>query len=157
MPTFSRNYNTGSTRRTGFNRRTTTGTTSGGTWSGTPTGYNTTKFNNYREQIQSRIGSYKAINTQFNGTTCYAFSPTTAKQWIGYVNNGASVYTFSTAQFSRYFGSGWNNASPTAAFRHLRKKFGAGIKGVTRGRGNNWLICASQNVTSRPFATYNWN
>ncbi len=153
MPTFSRTYRTGSSRRTtsNWNRRNNTGSN----WTATP--YKPTKFNTCRKEIQARIGSFRTLNQQFSGVTnVTAFSPNTANKWIKLVDAGARVFAFNQNQFSRYFGSGWNQSSPTAAFKFLRRKFGTGIKAVTRGRGNTWLIAASPKLSARPFNNYNW-
>lgn len=148
MPTYNRSYRSGTMRR-GSYRRTTT-------HSGTGWGYSSNKYNTFRREIEARIGSYRAINQQFSGNSVTAFSPAGASKWMKLVSTGTRVYTFSPYEFCRYFGSQWNTGTPTAAFRFLRKKFGSGIKAVTRGRGNNWLVAASNNVSGRPFSTYQW-
>lgn len=148
MPTYNRSYRSGTTQRSSYRRTT---THSGPGW-----GYSNTRYDTFRREIQARIGSYRAINQQFSGTGATAFSPAAASRWMKMVSAGTRVYTFSHAEFSRYFGSQWNSGTPTAAFRHLRKKFGSGIKAVTRGRGNTWLVAATSSVSGRPFSTYQW-
>lgn len=142
------NRTTGSTRSTG-----TTGST---TWTPTNT-YNPAKFSSTRQEITAKIGSFRAINQQVTGAgRVTAFSPTTASKWINYVNDGCNVYTFNNNDFCRYFGRQLQGCSPTQAFRTLKNKFGTGIKAVTRGKGNNWLIAATDRVTAKPFSSYNW-
>lgn len=137
----------------GFGSYGTTKTT--GTW--TSKAYNPTQFSNYRKTVQAYIVSFRNLNQQFSGTSrVTAFSPSTAKTWINFVNNGNYVYKFTNQQFCQTFGTQWNTATPTAAFKYLRYRFGNGIRAVTRGRSNTWLVCASPNVTGRPFSTYNW-
>jgi len=148
MPTYNRSYRSGTTRRSSVRRTT--------TQSGTGWGYSSSRYDTFRREIQARISSYRAINQQFSGTSVTAFSPATANRWMKMVGAGARVYTFSPSEFCRYFGSQWDSSTPTAAFRYLRKKFGSGIKAVTRGRGNNWLVAATSNVYGRPFSTYQW-
>jgi hypothetical protein len=121
------------------------------------TSYSPTKYTNYKKELQAKIGSYRTINQQFTGAgKVTAFSPTGANKWINYVNQGAWVYKWNNAQFCRYFGTHWNNATPNAAYRYLKQKYGAGIKAVTRGKGNYWLVAAMPKVNARPFYTYNW-
>jgi hypothetical protein len=121
------------------------------------TSYSPNKYNNYRKELQAKIESYRTINQQFTGVgNVVAFSPSGANKWIKYVNQGAWVYKFNNAQFCRWFGTHWNDATPTAAYRYLRHKFGVAIKGVTRGKGNSWLVAATPKITARPFYNYNW-
>ena len=134
----------------------TTGTTGNGTWTASKT-YSTNQFSTQRRELNCKIESYRTINQQFSGAgRVSAFSPTTCKQWINYVDNGCFVYSFNNAQFCRFFGTQYNSCSPTQAFRTLRSKLGTGIKAVTRGKGNSWLIAATPRVTSRAFTNYNW-
>lgn len=122
------------------------------------TAYSPSKFSTARQEVQAKICSFRAIQQQFNSSASRvtAFSPSGANKWIRLVNTGARVYTFGGSQFSRYFGQRWNQASPTTAFKLLRRRFGASIKAVTRGKGNNWLVAATPSVSSRPFTGYNW-
>jgi len=134
----------------------TSNSSSNNAWSTTKS-YAATQFSTQRRELNCKIESYRTINTQFSGNTrVTAFSPTTAKQWIGYVDNGCFVYSFNNAEFCRFFGSQFNNCSPTQAFRTLRSKLGTGIKAVTRGKSNTWLVAATPRVSARPFSTYNW-
>ncbi len=140
--------------RGGTTSRTTVG---GGTTGGSGWPCNSPKFSPVRSECETRIASYRNIYSQCSGVGRQtAFSPTTANRWVKFINSGARVYKFSSAQFSRYFGSQWTGGTPTTCFRYLRQRFGTGIKAVTRGKGNCWLVCASSSVTARPFATYNW-
>lgn len=135
------------------------GTSSGSTGAGsTAVSWPTTKFNATKKQIQQTIGSYKALNSQFSGnSTKNFFTPTTAQKWIKFVGSGACVYKFTNQQFCKYFGGQWNNnPSTTAAFSYLKKNFGAGIKGVCRGKGNTWLVAATK-INGGPFKNYNWS
>jgi hypothetical protein len=103
------------------------------------------------------MGSYRNVYSQITPAgSKTSFSPTNANKWMKYVHNGNLVYKFNTAQFSRYFGSRWNQSTPTAARQWMRKKFGAGIKDVTRGKSNCWLVATTKNVTRQPFSNYNW-
>lgn len=145
------------------NRRTTTTTNRGTTAKSTGSGFNTntyppTKFSNQKCEVQARIGSYKNVASQFSGNAkVTAFSPTGANKWIKFVNNGTRVYKFNNAQFCKLFGTQWKDSNPTSACTWMRKKFGTGIKAVTRGRNNNWLIAATPSVNKGPFKNYNWN
>lgn len=133
-----------------------TGGTGGTGWTTSKT-YSTNQFSTQRRELNCKIESYRTINQQCSGAgRVTAFSPTTCKQWINYVDNGCFVYNFNNAQFCRYFGNQFGNCSPTQAFRTLRSKFGTGIKAVTRGKGNSWLVAATPRVTSRAFTNYNW-
>lgn len=126
-----------------------------GTW--TPKAYNPTQFSMQRKAVTAQIQSLRYLNQQLSGAgRVTAFSPATARSWINFVNNGNYVYKFTNQQFCNSFGAQWASASPGAALRFLRQRFGNGIRAVTRGRGNTWLICASPNVSGRPFSTYNW-
>ena len=156
MPTTRRTWKSGSTRRhTGRTTKPYGRTHSGSAWPSTS--YNPNMYNNYKKELQAKIGSYRTINQQFTGVgKVTAFSPTGANKWIKYVNQGAWIYKFNNAQFCRFFGSHFGNATPTAAYRYLRQKYGAGIKAVTRGKGNNWLVAAMPKVNARPFHNYNW-
>ncbi len=111
-----------------------------------------------RQDLTARIASFRTIHQQVSGPgNNTPFSPTAAKSWIRFVNNGCYVYKFSNSQFNKFFGKffGANpNPSPTAACRFLKSQFGNGIKAVARGKGNTWLVAASPNVNARPFSTY---
>lgn len=140
-------------RSTGSHTGSTTGST---TWTPSNT-YNPARFSTCRQEITAKIGSFRAINQQVSGAgRVTAFSPTTASKWINYVNDGCNVYTFNNNDFCRLFGRQLSNCSPTQAFRSLKNRFGTGIKAVTRGKGNNWLIAATDRVTARPFSNYAW-
>lgn len=155
MPTTRRTWKTGTTRRTGRTTKPYGQTFTRTSWP--TTSYSPTKYTNYRKELQAKIGSYRMINQQWTGAgKVTAFSPAGAHKWIKYVNQGAWVYKFNTTQFCRFFGSEWNYATPTAACRYLQRKFGTGIKAVTRGKGNCWLVAAMPNITARPFYNYNW-
>ncbi|MBU0639773.1 MAG: hypothetical protein KKB50_12975 [Planctomycetes bacterium] len=152
MPTSRTSYKTG--RRVTNYRRTPTSTSTQKTgWS-----YMPTQYKNAQCEIQWRIGSYRNINSQFTGAgKVTAFSPTVANRWIKYVNSGMRVYKFKSADFYRHFGNQWQNATPTATARWLKQKYGAGIKAVTRGKANCWLVAANERVSARPFGNYyNW-
>ncbi len=128
----------------------------------TPTCYRTTApgFSQPRNECQWRMMSYRTIYTQFSGPgKSTIFSPNTAHKWINYINDGCRIYKFSSHEFSRYFGNQWQNpryANPNACYRWLRRKYGAGVKAVTRGRANTWLVAATSNVCARPFQSYTW-
>ena len=161
MPTTRRTWKTGTTRRTtgtrtnNYNRTTTRTTTRAGY--GTTGTYKPTQYTNYRKQLQAKICSYRNLNQQCNGTgQVTAFSPTGCNKWINYVNKGCYVYKFNNVQFTKFFGKDWNNQTPNTACKYLQKKYGNGIKAVTQGKGNSWLVAATPNVTARPFATYTW-
>lgn len=146
----------GGTRTNNWSTNRGSTSTGNSAWSTTKS-YAATQFSTQRRELNCKIESYRTINTQFSGNTrVTAFSPTTAKQWINFVDNGCFVYTFNNAEFCRFFGSQFNNCSPTQAFRTLRTKLGTGIKAVTRGKSNTWLVAATPRVTARPFSTYNW-
>ncbi|MBL8879079.1 MAG: hypothetical protein JNG88_08160 [Phycisphaerales bacterium] len=122
------------------------------------TSYSPTQFSNVREQCQQRVTSYRTIASQCSGPgRVNWFSPSTANKFVRFVNNGCLVYKFSNPQFCRSFGSQFSNTNSTTAFRLLKNKFGTGIKAVTRGKNNCWLVCASSNVSARPFSQYNWD
>ncbi len=122
----------------------------------TPKAYNSTQFSTQRRFVTAQIQSLRYLNQQFSGARVTAFSPSTAKSWINFVNNGNYVYKFTNQQFCSTFGTQWAVGSPTTALRYLKQKFGSGIRAVTRGNGNTWLVCASPNVNGRPFSTYTW-
>ncbi|MFO0840433.1 MAG: hypothetical protein U1D55_18145 [Phycisphaerae bacterium] len=149
-------YGYGRTGRSSNTRRTNrTNTTSSRT--GSSTTYSSSKFTNTRREIQQRITSYRTLNEQVSGASSVtAFSPSAANKWVRFVDNGANVFKFNNNEFSRFFGTQTSRGNATVAFRTLRRKYGAGIKAVTRGRNNTWLVAASTNVTARPFSTYNW-
>lgn len=123
----------------------------------TGTSYSPTQFSNVRDQISQRMCSYRTIFTQCSGPGKVTwFSPTTANKWVKMINNGCLVYKFNNPDFCRSFGAQFRNCNTTTAFRTLRQRFGTGIKAVCRGKNNCWLICASTNVSGRPFNNYNW-
>lgn len=129
--------------------------TSSSTWN--TTSYSPSKFNSQRNEITAKIASFRTINQQVSGASkVKAFSPATCDKWINLVNDGCNVYKFTHNEFCRYFGSQFNYCTPTAAQRILSNRFGQGIKAVTRGRSNTWLVAATDRVTARPFSTYNW-
>lgn len=154
----SNRYNSGSNNSSNSNRwgnsyNTTTGSNN---WGPTAT-YSPSKFSNIREQLQQRAASYRTLHNECSGpgkVTC--FSPTTARSWVRFVNSGCNVYRWNNAEFTRNFGTQFNNCSTTQAFRTLRSKFGTGIKAVARGKGNCWLIAASTSVGARQFSNYSW-
>lgn len=156
MRTTRRTWKTGTARRTWDKK--TKSTFGSSTYTNWPTtSYSPNKYTNCKKEIQAKIGSYRTLHQQFSGANkVTAFSPTGANKWIKYINQGAWVYKFPNTQFCRFFGTNWNNATPTAAYRYLRHKYGPGIKAVTRGKGNNWLVAATPKVTARPFYNYNW-
>lgn len=122
------------------------------------TGWAPTKYSNLRQNVQAKIGSFKTINQQCTGTgKVVAFSPTTANKWVKFIDNGCWIYKFSNKDFTKFFGTGFSGTfTPSNAQRFLQKKFGAGIKAVTRGKNSSWLIAATPNVSGRPFNNYNW-
>jgi hypothetical protein len=155
MPTFSRKSRSSASRRSYGTRR--YGTTRTTTSSSAIQYYSPTKFTTCRRTIEAKLGSYRALNQQFGGKGYVAgFSPAAANKWIRFVNSGACVYSFSNNEFARSFGRTCAMTTPNNAFRILRNRFGAGIKAVTRGKANTWLIAASPSVTARPFSNYNW-
>ena len=118
---------------------------------------NSPAFKRVRNECEWRIGSYRTIYSQFTGAgTKTTFSPTNANKWLNYVNNGYRVYKWSHKDFCKYFGSQWQQGTPTACQRYLKQKYGQGIKAVTRGKANCWLIATTPTVTARPFYNYNW-
>ena len=118
---------------------------------------NSPKYSTARNECQWRMGSYRNVWSQFNGTgTKTVFSPTAANKWIKYINNGVRVYKFNNTDFNKYFGTQQSGYTPTAARQWLKKKYGTGIKDVTRGKGNCWLVATTKNVTGRPFSNYTW-
>jgi len=153
MPTYYRNSRSSATRNSWGTRRSSTGrsTTSSTQY------YSPSRFTTCRRTLECKLGSYRALNQQFGGSGYVTgFTPAAANKWIRYVNSGACVYSFSGNEFSRYFGRNCANCTPTQACKWLRQKYGTGIKAVTRGRGNTWLIAASPNVSGRPFTNYDW-
>lgn len=129
-------------------------------WKPTTT-YSPAKFSTHRKQVQAKICSLRTINQQIAGAgQVTAFSPTNINRWINFVNSGANVYKFTGAQWSRSFGRYFNVSSaaisPSIALRALQRQFGSGIKAVTKGKGNAWLVVANQNVNASPFKNYNW-
>ena len=160
MPTTHRTWKTGTTRRNVgkyANKYGKTRTSNISSASYTTSSYNPNKYNTYKKTLQAKIGSYRTITQQFSGTgKVTAFSPAGANKWIRYVDQGAWVYKFNSTQFCKFWGSYWNNPTPTAACLYLQKKFGTSIKAVTRGKGNNWLVAAMPKLTARPFSNYHW-
>lgn len=150
MPITRRTWKTGTTSKFGKKYgKTTTG------WRPTP--YNPIRYNTYKKTLQAKISSYRTINQQFSGTgKVTAFSPAGANKWIKYVDQGAWVYKFNTPQFSKFWGTNWDNPTPTAACRYLQKKYGTCVKAVTRGKGNYWLVAATPKLNARPFSNYTW-
>lgn len=153
MANYYGSWKSSSNRSTNYRR---SATTRGNNFGGTTWSPNSPKFNTAKNECETRIGSYENIYSQFTGSGATPVSPSTANKFIKYVDNGNRVYKFNNAQFSRYFGNSMKNTTPTVAFRYLKQKFGGGIKAVCRGKGNNWLICASPNVSGRAFTSYNW-
>lgn len=170
MPTTRNTWKSSSTRRSSNNNRNTSrgfgGTRSStGSWSNssnwstntTTRSYSPTQFSTARREIQAKIGSYRTLNEQFSGAgKVTAFSPNTCSKWISYVDSGCNVFKFTNNEFCRFFGTQMNNCPPSFAFRTLRNKCGTGIKAVTRGKNNCWLVAATPRVTARPFSTYTW-
>lgn len=121
--------------------------------------YSPTQFKSVNKNIQQWIGSFRNIRTQFNGAgRVSAFSPTGVNKWIKFVNSGAFIYKFTNVDFCNKFSNSFSSptTSPTDACRNLKRKFGSGIKAVTRGKGGCWLIAASPTVSGSPFSTYKW-
>lgn len=162
---------TSTTRRTAGRKGTTSRTTGKTSTTRRTTGKSTTKttgssqqswspaqFTPVRRDIQSKVGSFRNIQSQVSGPgKVTAFSPRTASQWTNYVAQGTNVYKFSNQQIKRTFGSKFSTNTPTATVsRWFKQKFGAGIKGVARGRGSSWLVAASSNVNKGPFRNYTW-
>ncbi len=142
------NYRT-KTNRTSKTNRTTTTTNK---WA-----CNSPKFNTPRQECEWRMGSYKNVYTQFKGAGQKTqLSPTIAKKWVKYVNNGNPVYKFTNKDFCNYFGQKFANSTPRAARQYLTQKFGRTIKDVTRGKGNCWLVATTKTPTATPFKNYNW-
>ena len=144
----------------GGSRATKTTRNSSKTWKPT-TAYAPSKFGQTRKQLTAKIASFRTINQQVSGTgKVTAFSPTNANKWIKFVNTGANVYKFSGAQWSRHFGKLFNSTSgavsPSIAMKALKKQFGTGIKAVTKGKGNNWLVAATPSVHASPFKNYSF-
>lgn len=162
MPTFrrtsssSRRSTTTSARRT---RSSIAGRSTVSRSSNRSSSWKSSQFSTLRTNIQGRIGSYRNIFSQVKGPgQITAFSPTTANKLASFVNNGAFVYKFSNAQFSKAFGKKWGefNTSNAAATKFFRTKFGQGIKQVTKGSGNNWLVVAGSQLNKGPFRNYTW-
>jgi hypothetical protein len=163
MPTIRKSKQ--NTRKTTA-RRTTSRTTAKGNTSrtsstsrGTASGYPVSKFANVRTGIQGRLGSFRNIFSQVSGPgKVTAFSPRTAQQWFNLVNKGAWVYKFSSPQLVKSFGTKFDpEFSNTAITKFFKTKFGnAAIKGVTRGRGNTWLVATNSPINKGPFKNYTW-
>jgi hypothetical protein len=115
------------------------------------------QFNPIRTECQARIGSYKNVYSQFSGSGKTVFSPSVANKWLRFCNNGTFVYKFSKPQFVRYFGQNCANLSSAACTKLFQQKFGQGVKAVSRGNNNCWLVAATQSVTASPFMNYNWS
>jgi hypothetical protein len=157
MPTTRRTWKSGTTRRTtGKLANTWYGTTTSTKYWPT-TSYSPNKYATYRKELQAKIGSYRTLHQQCTGTgKVTAFSPTGANKWINYVDQGACIYKWNHTQFCRTFGFHSANVTPTYVYRYLRQKYGSGVKAVTRGKGNCWLVAATPKITARPFYNYNW-
>lgn len=160
----SRRATSRNTRRSKRNVRTTSSrTVSSGTWTPSTT-YSPTRFNMHRKDLNAKIASFRMINQQVSGPgKVTAFSPSTTNKWIKLVNNGAFVFKFTNAQFSQKFGKivTKNNTksfsgSPNVALKSLQRMFGGGIKAVTRGKANSWLIAATPTVNKAPFSNYSF-
>lgn len=165
MPTRS-TWKSGSTRRNTTSHSMSSGSRTSGTYrnhSSTSNrsshGYSTSSFNTHRNEICAKICSFRTINQQLNGAgKVTTFSPGAANKWINFVNDGARVYKFTNLQMARIFGSDWsNNNSTTNTLRLMKKKFGSGIKAVTKGKSSTWLVAATNNVSKRPFSTYSFS
>ena len=118
---------------------------------------NSPAFKQARSECQWRIGSYRTVYSQFGGNAKQTvFSPTTANKWMKYVTNGYCIYKFNNKDFYKYFGDQWHTKSPTACYRWMKQNYGTGIKAITRGQANTWLIAATPNVNKGPFKNYNW-
>ncbi len=151
MPT-TRNYFKSQTRFTGYQ-----GTHRTGTRKVTTFTKNSPAFKSVRTECQWRMGSYRSVYTQFaGGGQRTTFSPTNANKWLRYVNSGYRVYKWTPKDFYRYFGHQWQQETPTACYRWMRRKYGTCIKAITRGTGNCWLVATGQNVSGYPFQQYHW-
>lgn len=117
---------------------------------------NSPQFNPIRTECQARIGSYKNVFSQCSGLNKTVFSPSIANKWLKLCNTGTLVYKFSNPQFVKFFGTDCVSMSPTACTRLFQQEFGTGIKAVTRGNNNCWLVAATKNVTATPFRNYDW-
>ena len=155
------NWNSG--RSTGYSSWT-SGRSTGSSWtSGRSSTTNTTtwspnspQFTPIKNECQARICSYKNIYSQFSGTGKTCFSPSNANKWLKLINNGTLVYKFSNPQFVQTFGRNVSNLTPNAITRLFQQRFGQGVKNVTRGNNNCWLVAANPNVTATPFRNYSW-
>jgi hypothetical protein len=162
MPFTRRNTNRYSSRRSSS----TTGSyrpVSFSTWSSrfSPTNkFNPVKFVAQRNEVTAKIQSFRTINEQLSGAgKVVAFSPSIVNRWINWVNDGCYVYKFNNNEFNRSFGRYFNRGfggsfSTGTALRKLQRQFGAGIKAIARGKGNTWLVAASENITKGPFGSY---
>ncbi len=158
MPSTKSHRSTSRTTRGNWNSRTSGSTTTTRTTASSRT-YSPNKYKSVNKNLQQWIGSFRNIRTQFSGNgPVSAFSPTGVNKWIKFVNSGAFIYKFTNVDFYKKFGPSFSSPSttPTAACRNLKRKFGAGIKAVTRGKGGCWLIAAAPNVSGRPFSNYKW-
>jgi hypothetical protein len=117
---------------------------------------NSNRYNQVRGEGEWRMGSYRNVYAQVSGGTRTTLSPNQINKWIRYVNAGTRVYKFNANEFTKYFGRQWTSTTPTAARQWLKRKYGPGIKDVTRGKGNCWLVATTRNVTGRPWNNYNW-
>lgn len=146
--------------RTSTKARTTASrTTAKSSVSRTPAGYPVSKFNAVRDGIQARVGSFRNIFSQVSGSgKVTAFSPRTAQQWVNLVNKGACVYKFNNTQIAKVFGAKFDGSqSNTVVTKAFQTKFGkAAIKGITRGRGNSWLVATNSPINKGPFKNYTW-
>lgn len=162
MPSTKSHGRTSRTTRGTWNNRTSGSTTTTTRSRVASQTYSPNKYKNVNRDLQQWIGSFRNIRTQFTGAgPVSAFSPTGVNKWIKFVNTGAFIYKFTNADFFKKFNTTFNidsnsNPTATAAQRILKKKFGAGIKGVTRGKGGCWLIAAAPNVSGGPFSSYKW-
>lgn len=115
------------------------------------------KFRMAKDECAWRIGSYRNVYSQFSASgSKTVFSPTTANRWIKYINSGVRVYKFNNQDFSKHFGTKWSTGTPTAARQYLKRKYGPGVKDVTRGKGSCWLVATTKNVSGHPFTPSYW-
>lgn len=114
-------------------------------------------FKPVRTECEWRMGSYRTVYSQFSGAAKQTvFSPTAANKWMKYVNSGYRVYKFSNLDFYKHFGNQWNYKSPAACQRWMKQNYGHGIKAITRGRANSWLVATTQYINKGPFKNYTW-
>src|SRR5262245_54958418 len=142
MPTSKYSRRSTTSRSGGW--RTTTSSSSSRT---TGRSFSASSFNKITSNIQQKIGSYRNIWSQFKSGSTTCFTPGTANKWINLIDNGANVYKFTGNDFARWFGTNYSSTwSPSTATRYCKQRFGTGIKAVSRGKGNCWLVCASSTV-----------